>query len=259
MKKSEKLALIGYGIAFALAIAKIFIFPSFSLTANISNFFEAATIFIITALVTEKYSSFVSYREVDSKLDILKNKAPFIFPYSAETVCIGDAEDGVNYLAVIIKKSVIVKNTLFICLTPKQRNFLHDYTITQNEVIVKNITDFVRNGNKWTDIFSLTGGKERLHYLQRSFKENNIEPTLIIKKYHCSIIENDFPLINFIIIQYDENKSKEVLFGWGLHEAQANGKVFSSKNSDIVDYFEKYFDSLMHVAGNQDVKDLMSL
>lgn len=256
MKRSEIWFLVGIMITVLVTISKSFIGDYVILT---DNFYKSCVLFIIGYLFTEKCSSFMSSREVDSKLDILKNKAPFIFPCSAETICIGEAEDGINYLTEIIKEAASIKNTLFIYLTPKQRSFFHDYTITHNDEIVKIITDFIRNGNKWTDIFSLTGGKERLDCLKRSLKENNIEPTLIIKKYHCSILKNDFPLVNFIIIQYAANKSKEVLFGWGLHEAQSNGKVFSSKNLDLVDYFEKYFDSLMHVANAQDIKRLMSL
>lgn len=254
MKKSEVWFLVGIGLTFLVAISKSFFGDYLSLT---DNFYKSCILFIIGYLITEKFSSFFASREIDSKLEALKNKPPFIFPVPAETTYMGDAKDGIRYLDNALKEAIAVRNTFFMHLTPKQRTLIHDYTVAESEAIIRNVTEFVKNGNEWTDIFSLTGGQERLQQLKKAFRENNIDLNILIKKYHCCMIKNNLPLINFIIIEYDKSKNKEALFGWGLHEAQPKGKVFSTRNLDIIDYFDKYFDSLSQAAENQDIKKLM--
>ena len=55
----------------------------------------------------------------------------------------------------------------------------------------------------------------------------------------------DFPSINIVILEYSARADdREVLFGWGHHAHDQRGFAFSSTSPDLVDTFDRLFDSI---------------
>lgn len=63
------------------------------------------------------------------------------------------------------------------------------------------------------------------------------------------MLDNAMPAVNLIILEYgDDDKQREVFFGWGYFGGNEKGQVFSSTHPMIVEYFDKYFRVLFDLA-----------
>jgi hypothetical protein len=52
-----------------------------------------------------------------------------------------------------------------------------------------------------------------------------------------------YPIINFLLLRYGDD-DEEVIFGWGHHPADPNGRVFLSRNPRLLAAFEAYWRTL---------------
>ncbi len=84
----------------------------------------------------------------------------------------------------------------------------------------------------------IVGGKID-EYVTRSAYLQNLENIDL----RARLLEDVFPIINFVIVEHSEasRKNKEVYFGWGHHEGASDDEVFKSSNPKLVRIFENYF------------------
>ena len=92
---------------------------------------------------------------------------------------------------------------------------------------------------EWTDLASC--GEHMFDSYKKRFQ--GMSRDTLVGRFHFHRIDTPMPLVNFIIIE-GKVGGKEALFGWGLHDEERLGAVFLSRNSNVVGYFEKYFEAL---------------
>ena len=52
--------------------------------------------------------------------------------------------------------------------------------------------------------------------------------------------KGDFPVCNFIILEYPQDKEKEIYFGWGYFKGNTDEQVFWSKDKELISFFKGY-------------------
>ncbi|HEV2990282.1 MAG TPA: helix-turn-helix domain-containing protein [Candidatus Angelobacter sp.] len=75
-------------------------------------------------------------------------------------------------------------------------------------------------------------------------------------KVKCYQLQNPVPLMSFILLDYDDLTS-EVFFGWGQGKPNRPGAVFRSRDVDLVEEFNTYYDMLFRASKPVDVKLLI--
>lgn len=244
------------GIGFIIAICAGFIRVMFggSLLPDVPTKVEGLLFFLITLIISEKFSSLVYQSTLDRKInDIdkisknINNNLEFrLMPIDLQDI--GDGIAASKMLDHLLNDATLVKNTYFLSLLKEDRGDLTDYNFKAGIAIIEKVCEFVEQGKEWKDIVS-TSGIERILILALLFKKRNIDGST----YTAYKMDHDKPMVNFIIIKYAHRESI-VLFGWGLHKAQRMAPVFLSRNKEIVMYFEKYFESLTLEKTNQRIK-----
>ena len=61
--------------------------------------------------------------------------------------------------------------------------------------------------------------------------------------FHCHELADAYPSVNFTIFG-QQGKDKQVMFGFGLHDAEQNDDVFWSRDPRVVGYFESLFKAM---------------
>lgn len=235
------------GIGFIVAIFFGFIIrPMFgnSILPDVSPNIQGVLLFLITLIVSEKFSSLVYQQTLDDKIKHLDENSRTVIEklgfklMPVDIQCIEDGVEACRMLGDLLKDATSVKNTYFLSLSKEDRGNLTDYNFIAGITIIENVCKIVEQGKDWTDVISISG-MERVYTLALLFKKKNIDSST----YMAHKVDHDKPMVNFVIIEY-VNKSSVVLFGWGLHRSQRMAPVFICKNKEIVLYFEKYFESL---------------
>lgn len=62
--------------------------------------------------------------------------------------------------------------------------------------------------------------------------------------YHPRIMKSSYPVVNFMIFELPKPKKSEVWFGFGMMRGHPFLKVFRSTDSNVVAYFDKYWELL---------------
>lgn len=65
--------------------------------------------------------------------------------------------------------------------------------------------------------------------------------------FHCHELAHAYPSVNFTVFG-QHGMPKEVMFGFGLHDAEQNGDVFWSRDPRVVGYFESLFKAMQDMA-----------
>lgn len=244
----------GIGFVVAIFIGFIRVMIGGSLLPDVPLKAEGILFFLITLIISEKFSSLIYQSALDDKIKNIDEKSSNIIAnlgFRLMPVDLQDLGDGIEaskMLGSLLDDATSVKNTYFISLSKEDRGDLTDYNFIAGITIINYVYKMVSQGKYWKDVVSATG-MERVLTLAILFKEKNIEnPTYMAYK-----VDHDKPMINFIIIKY-ANKPSIVLFGWGLHKSQRMAPVFLSRHKEIVIYFEKYFESLTLEKTNQKIK-----
>lgn len=242
MEDSKWISVIGFVIAIFVGFIRIMI--GGSLFPDVPLKVEGILFFLITLVISEKFSSLVYQSTLDRKIHYLDEKSKNIINniglrvMPVDIQCIGNGIEACRMLGDLLKDATSVRNTYFLSLSKEDRGDLTDYNFIAGITIIENVCKIVEQGKNWTDVISISG-MERVYTLALLFKKKNINSST----YMAHKVDHDKPMVNFIIIEY-VNKSSIVLFGWGLHRSQRMAPVFICKNKEIVLYFEKYFESL---------------
>jgi hypothetical protein len=61
--------------------------------------------------------------------------------------------------------------------------------------------------------------------------------------FHCHALTHAYPSVNFTVFG-QHGMPKEVMFGFGLHDAEQNDDVFWSRDKRVVGYFESLFNAM---------------
>jgi|GEM_PF-4540741 len=235
------------GIGFIVGIVFGFIIrPMFgnSILPDVPQNIQGFLLFLITLVVSEKFSSLAYQQTLDEKIKHLDENSRAVIEklefklMPVDIQSIGNGIEACRMLGGLLKDATSVKNTYFLSLSKEDRGDLTDYNFIAGITIIENVCKIVEQGKSWTDVVSISG-MERVFTLALLFKKKNIDN----QTYIAHKANHNKPMINFIIIEY-EDKPSTVLFGWGLHRSQRMAPVFICKNKEIVLYFEKYFESL---------------
>jgi hypothetical protein len=89
----------------------------------------------------------------------------------------------------------------------------------------------------WEDII----GDNIARYAER-FQGMGV-PAATSANFHCHQLAHAYPSVNFTVFKQPAG-NKEVMFGFGLHDAQQNGDVFWSRDTRVVGYFESLFSAM---------------
>lgn len=91
------------------------------------------------------------------------------------------------------------------------------------------------------------------------YKERFAGMTLPAKphaNFHCHELAHAYPSVNFTIFGL-QGKDKEVMFGFGLHNAKQNGDVFWSRDPRVVGYFESLFKAMQETTTSVKIGELI--
>lgn len=243
MEDSKWISIIGFVIAIFVGFIRIMI--GGSLFPDVPLKVEGILFFLITLVISEKFSSLVYQSTLDKKIhhldekskNIINNLGFRLMPVDFQDI--GDGVDASKRLNDLLIDATSVKNTYFLSLSKEERVDSTDYNFDAMIPIINNVCKIIENGKKWEDIVS-SSGIERILALALIFKKKGLDG----HTYKAYKADHDKPMINFIIIKYGIYKEPIVLFGWGLHKSQRSAPVFLSKHREMVSYFEKYFESL---------------
>ena len=145
---------------------------------------------------------------------------------------LGSTIDGFQWLIRAIKSDgVHIRDTIF---RVRKNISYHSKTLrTEYEEAVKT---FIGAGNRYVAIGNAAG----LEIANPLIEQNAASPNFVAMQ-----LPLNYPVINFVIIQYGNTKPKEVLFGWDYDDF-ALGSVFLSAEPVIVDHFEELFSALVN-------------
>lgn len=132
-----------------------------------------------------------------------------------------------------ISQAITVRNTF---LGTKSSIYAESHSGKSVVEFYKNFFD--GNGMKWIDIVGvpeLYGG--RFEKLKKPKREDS--------SHYIIVSKNVAPIINFIIIQYDDlEANSDVFFGWQYSELASDYTVFKSSDPKIIELFSEYFNVL---------------
>ncbi|MFT3815205.1 MAG: hypothetical protein QM740_17790 [Acidovorax sp.] len=141
-------------------------------------------------------------------------------------------------LLELSQKATKIKNTMIFCNPQdagKQRVF-SDVAISNRTKYIRNALDKKRkNGIHWTDIYSRNILRLANPMIERITNECR-------GSYSAWVIEKDHPVVNLILFKCDD--FSEVWFGFGLLEEMEDGPIYSTREPNLVAYFDKYFEEL---------------
>lgn len=112
-----------------------------------------------------------------------------------------------------------------------------NFDIEENGAIQNAYSNMLNNRNaRWQDIVggNFSRYRERFSNVNAPCQNNN---------FHCYKIDSAYPSVNFTVFKQPDG-NKEVMFGFGLHDAQPNGDVFWSRDTRVVGYFESLFSAM---------------
>lgn len=110
------------------------------------------------------------------------------------------------------------------------------------------IDAYMTLGKKWTDIISPNLlEKVNAHLADRQISSAANSDL----RYRLLVTCRSYPAINFVLLTFsDQNgiETNRVYFGWGRHDEEPNGHVFSSEHPELIAMFSSYWRSLYNDA-----------
>lgn len=199
---------------------------------------EAMFLLIILLIISQIVSSFIASHEIHGHIDSASRRLRITVPPIAPLSKLGKVERSFPHLEQMAAQAHMIKNTFVSTLGENQRNILNDYSAHSNPIIISIMHEGMRENCSWVDIFS-SQSSERIKAIKDSIDNGRI----LKSKYSAFRLKADFPIINFIIIETDNGK--EILFGFGLHQNEGEGKVFASSDQELVNMFDNYYKTLV--------------
>ena len=166
------------------------------------------------------------------------------FQTGAHAVYIGGNNQGLEFFTERVQKSKTlkaVKNTA-ICHFVKEKRICFDSSV-QDE-LCEQLAEFVKRKNSvWIGVFS-ESRKEETKYRLRKIQQK-IGDDLIEDRCRFFQTKQEFPSLNMVILEYEDPKNDEVIWGWGqFDDCDEHGSVFVSENREIVGFFKNLFRSI---------------
>jgi hypothetical protein len=169
-----------------------------------------------------------------------------------------------------IKNAQSVRNTLIFFDLSEAQVVNACYSKAQIEKLQTSISQFLDKGGSWTDVVSQdVVNSEHLNWLTFLARQtkgdcsqqtdaistatkvptepNHNHPRSNAPKDHYSIrcLNESYPVLNFMILQYGDG-DEEVIFGQGHHSEDPSGRVYLSRNSKLIETFDKYWKVLLN-------------
>lgn len=147
------------------------------------------------------------------------------------------------------KSAKEVKNTFVFFGTPEHESALSVYPENDRKLAATALKAFLIDGGSWTDIASTEIlNSSWMEFLGDLFQKCQEPPfdsehnrySQAIERYRVRRIKASYPIINFMILRYGDG-AEEVIFGWGHHSEDPVGKVFLSKNPQLISTFSSFW------------------
>lgn len=139
-----------------------------------------------------------------------------------------------------LENAKVIKNTFAMHEIKKEERgkFIKHEMLQKRKVLIKKTIESNKN-YQWIDILSRSALPKVNETIAEIYELHN-------EKYIPMVLDDEFPVVNMIIIK--SNDHAEVWFGFGLIKGVEDGPVYSTEDSRLVEYFEAYFDSLYEKA-----------
>lgn len=124
----------------------------------------------------------------------------------------------------------------------KVRNtFLGTYTSDTEDLIIEAYNDFLsKKGRSWHDVLTLA------ELYSDRYKRVNPQ-NYVVGRHVATVLRHSMPVVNFIILDYEDEDKTEVFWGWVEADKSASGSiasVFRSTDEAIVSMFCDLFSAL---------------
>jgi hypothetical protein len=157
-----------------------------------------------------------------------------------ECIYLGNAAEVAITFDQRAREAESVRNTFVAFGISNENGAFQHYTsllqVNKREELVKTVA---RQG-AGTDIFSeeaLSLGSSALKTLAKRMED--AYPT-----YEARYLREQYPIVNFMLLDYGKKRDREVLFGWGFHPQDKVGDVFISRDRDLYQLFALYWQTL---------------
>jgi len=143
-----------------------------------------------------------------------------------------------------LHNAISVKNTFVIYGISDTQQLLQIYPIEQIKLVKKTTTDFIsskKTHKVWQDLLSQEVLNNQ-HFDYKNFSEALCKNHN--QNYSARYLKDSYPIVNFMILEYPNNRKKDLYFGWGHHTSDPNGAVYYTNNEDIVRTFSRYWNTL---------------
>jgi len=220
-------------------VTLVIVYFSYVQTNQSKELFAIFFLFSATFMTDKVAALFAGYGLDRDKLetDRLFKSLPSLLLESSDIVTFSNRKDGINYIVAMLKSAVSVRNTVLRygkTASATSQDFEYEAMLeAKREALLK-------NDCPWTEIVSIhIDNDDKVMALISELKGKT--------RYNVSFIDDKcIPMIQMLMIDYDD-REREVIFGWEFPEAGA-APAFSTRNRQVVQYFEKYFDHCRRLA-----------
>lgn len=219
----------------------------------IGAFYNGAAIGILFFLIGDKLASIP--RRSKEKNDLQKTLIELESTVIRESVAARETFEEKNRLIeklVVGRRQVILlgsPNEAIARIVPSVRNAIYAWNVYSTFGVVddfkypkslrskisSSIAEFLKNdGSKWQDVVS------NLEHIQERMTDVFSHEGVYKDNYSCFKLRENWPILNFIILEFRPGRDKEVFFGFGRHPSDEVGNVFYSTDVEIIDMFERW-------------------
>ncbi len=251
MSRSVKYALFGYFFSVFVFVAALFTRAYYQVPEGSDPILPGAALGLLTLFLTERVRSTML---IDEHANRMAHQTKAISDIVASTIdfrLVGDPDQGLLYLTERADSLASVDNTYLRFIGSEYEDFRYDKDIYAklSEKWKKHIED----NKEWRDIIG-TKIIEKVYdavFWAQNGSHNN---------YHVKTVDNNVPIINYMILEYKDSAKKEVLFGWAAQKGKRGSMlVFSSTYTAIVDYFSMNFEMMFSTAARPLTRDEINI
>lgn len=222
-------------VIFHIALIPLNIYGIFEEYRLLNSIISSALLTITILIIFIRKS-----RNDDARSDVLLKRIADI----QSTVTVSSGVECINYSRFInedieekIGRARTVKNT-FISFSKRRTNI----EVRNEKIIDVYERFFTGKGKIWIDLVGInelfSGRHEAIFSRFRKSKRFRRSPG---PSHTIHVVPSKFPMINYIIIYYDDDTDCEVVFGWIYDDESEGADVFRTRNPEIVSLFERHF------------------
>jgi hypothetical protein len=191
---------------------------------------SGAGVSIFVFLITDKFATMFNDWRVRSHIDLRIDDVVNRIATKDTIACLGSPEEAISRIVASISEAHQVWNILASYGNAK----VFEYSDEKKAMVVQSLQMLLEKGGaRWFDIVSHPDDiKERMRavFKKRGPRREN---------YYCFKLKNEWPVLNFIVMEFLGGRDKEVYFGFGRHPNDTRGEVFFSTNEKLVETFRR--------------------